>query len=401
MNHLPHHLLRGMPHKPAKFTIRKSITPFEVFTENALRHYVHQRMIECFRFAQTVLRLADAFLRERLLRDVPEHPLQTHDRAVLPVERGLDDLHHGFLLTDGLMLLRDFITLPRHHYSLIIREIFFCQINREEIKIRLAENFLQRATVMPAILLVRKREPPLQIFAEHMLRHRLHQRVIQRLGITHILLRHASRRDVFHRALVMQQQSLRIADHTAVLRNPDDAPVLAENLRLKSCDRVVLIHDAPELLASSRRHVKPAADVRHARHQFFRVRVTVDARDRGIGQQITSVRRRLKNPFHQMIEDAVILFLRAHQRQISLMPLDGVPDGTQQPGGVDVALDEIILRARVNRLHRDGFIIHRTQHDHRHERRRFLKEGDVRETRAIGKKKLQKNDAEVLALDAA
>ena len=96
----------------------------------------------------------------------------------------------------------------------------------------------------------------------------------------------------------------------------------------------------------------------------------------------------------------MILFLRTHQRQVCLMPLEGMPDGTQQPIGVDVALDEIILRPAMHRFHGDGFIICRAQHDHRHKRRGILKKSDVCETCAIWEKKFQQDDAEVFMLDA-
>ena len=92
-------------------------------------------------------------------------------------------------------------------------------------------------------------------------------------------------------------------------------------------------------------------------HQFLRRGVAVDARQRGVGHQITALGRGLENAFHQVVEDAVVLLLGRQQRQVHAMPFDGVADGALQPAGGELAFDQIILRARLHGLDGHGFVV--------------------------------------------
>ena len=118
--------------------------------------------------------------------------------------------------------------------------------------------------------------------------------------------------------------------------------------------------DSAEFRATTRVHIERAPDVRHALLQFRRRDVAVDARQRGVGHEIMPVRRRLKNAFHQVIENAVIFFFRRHGSHVDAMAFDGVSDGPLEPSGRELAFDEIILRAGVNGFDRKSFIVARS-----------------------------------------
>ena len=109
---------------------------------------------------------ADLFLGEFLRGDVPENALQTDDAAVRAVERRFDDLNDGSLLSQRLMFLDDFVGLAGFHHAAVVLLVFFGQFLRKKIEIRFAEDVLQRAFVMFAVLLVGEREPPLQVLSE-------------------------------------------------------------------------------------------------------------------------------------------------------------------------------------------------------------------------------------------
>ena len=116
-------------------------------------------------------------------RDVPEDALQTDDLAVRAVERGFDDAGDAFVLSQRVMFLGDFIGLAGLHHALVVPGVLLRQFLREKIKIRFAQNVLQLAVVMLAVLLVGKSEPALQVLPKDVLRHRFHQRMVKRFRV--------------------------------------------------------------------------------------------------------------------------------------------------------------------------------------------------------------------------
>ncbi len=183
------------------------------------------------------------------------------------------------------MFLGEFIGLAGLHHAPVVPLVFLGQVLREKIEIRLAQNVLQLAVVMLAVLLVGKREPALEVLAKNVLRHRFHERMVKRFRAAQRLLRLPPLRDVLDRAFVIKQFALRVAHGAAVLRNPDDGPVLAVNLRLEPAQRVVLLHQAHKLVAPARFDIELPRDVLDARHHFRRRVVAVNARQRHVGQQ--------------------------------------------------------------------------------------------------------------------
>ena len=125
-------------------------------------------------------RLSDLLLGAFFFRDVPEDALQSDDFSVNSVQRRFDNLDKSILLSQRMMFLGDFVSLAGFHDALVIALVFFGQFLREKIEVRFAEDVLQPAVIMIAVLLIGESEPSFAVFAEDVLRHRLDQRMVER-----------------------------------------------------------------------------------------------------------------------------------------------------------------------------------------------------------------------------
>ncbi len=195
--------------------------------------------------------------------------------------------------------------------------------------------------------------------------------------------------DVLNGAFVVKQFPFRVAHGAAIFRNPDDRLVLAVNFRLETAQRVVLLHQADELVAPARFDVKIARDILDARHQFRRRFVTVDARQRHVRQQVMAVGRRAEDAFHKMVEYAVVIVLFLDQSDALLLPFHGAANGAPQPARLNLILRQIILRARANRFGCEPFIVRRAENDYRNARRLNHQQGDLRQTVVVRGGKFQ------------
>src|SRR5439155_7524846 len=98
---------------------------------------------------------------------------------------------------------------------------------------------------------------------------RFDQRVIQHFRVLHRLFGPFAVRDVFDRALEIQDVALNIAHDTGVLRNPDDAPVLAIDLRLEPGDKTIFLDEADKFVAPARSLVNLVIDVADGADYFL------------------------------------------------------------------------------------------------------------------------------------
>ena len=337
------------------------------------------------------VRAADLFLGEFLRRDVPENTLQTDDASVRAVQGRFDDLNDGSLLSQRLMFLDDFVGLGGFDHAAVVLLVLFSQFLREKIEIRFAEDVLQPAFVMFAILLIGECEASLQVLPKNVLRHRLHQRMIKGFRIPQFLLHLPAPRDVHNRAFVVKQLALRVAHGAAVFGNPDDNPVLAVNEGLEPLQRVMFPHQPDEFLAPPRLHVQPLPDVLDARHQFHRRVVTVNVRQRHVRQQIMAVGRRAENAFDEMVKNAVVIVLFLDQREPLVLALNRAADGAPQAGGVEVFPGDIILRAIADDFGGEDFIVRRSEHQDRQAWHLGGERGDLGQSGRVGGGQFKQN----------
>ena len=84
-----------------------------------------------------------------------------------------------------------------------------------------------------------------------------------------------------------------------------------------------------------------------------------------VRQQIMPVRRRAENPFDEMVENAVIIFLLADQRDALDLPFNRATDRALQFLRGEFLLRQKILRAGGDHFHGESFVRRRTQDDDR------------------------------------
>jgi len=78
------------------------------------------------------------------------------------------------------------------------------------------------------------------------------------------------------------------------------------------------------------------------------------------------------------------LAFRAAERQIDARALDGIADGAAHQVTVAGALDQIILSALAQGLHRQHLVVGAGQHDHGNQRPFGLQSGQRRQPEGIG-----------------
>ena len=128
----------------------------------------------------------------------------------------------------------------------------------------------------------------------------------------------------------------------------------------------MFLHQPDELLAPARLDVEAPADVGQALDQFFGRGIAINPRQRGVGHQVAPLGRGLEDAFHQVVEDAVVFLLGLQQRHVHAVALDGIADGAFEPGGSELALDQVILRPGMDRFEGDNLIIRIADRDDRH-----------------------------------
>ena len=282
-------------------------TRLPVFEIDVVRNVVEQR-------AQQVALVSQRLLDFPAFGDVPEHSLHANDVADGVVKRRLDHLHVN-LPVRGLVFLHRFKRLAGVQDAMIVALVFRRQLCGENISVGLADNFLQRLAEGRAEPHVSKCESAFPVLAKNVLRQRFDQRVIQHFRVLHRLFGPFAVGDVFDRPLEIQDVALNIAHDTGVLRNPDDAPVLAIDLRLEPGDKTIFLDEADKFVAPARSLVNLVIDVTDGGDEFPGRIVAVNTREHGIGREIMPVRSGLENPLHDVFEDAAVFFLRLAQRR--------------------------------------------------------------------------------------
>ena len=276
----------------------------------------------------------------------------------------LNDLNGSYFLAERMMRLGDFARLAGFHYRLIVFLVFLSQFLGEEIKIRFAENLLKGAVVMPAILLVGESKPSLQILAKHVLRHGFHQGMVEGLGTAQGFLHLASMGDVLNRALVVKQITIPVAHSPAVLRNPDDAAILAKNLGFETAQRVVGLHEPDKFLTATRFNIQAAGNILDVRHQIHRRAVTIDSGQRDISEEIMAVNRRAEDAFNQVVKNSVIIFLFIDQGEALQLTGGGGKNRSTQLLTVQFRAAKIFLGAAVDDFRKKTVILVRPDGEH-------------------------------------
>ena len=295
-----------------------------------------------------------------------------------------------------MMFLGDFVSPRAFHHLPVILGIFFGKFLWKKIEVGFAEDVFQLAIVMLAILPVRKRETPLQILAENILRHRLDERMVKRFRTAQGFFDLFLVRDVLDRTFVVKQFSLRVTHGAAIFRDPDDGAVLAINPGLEASQRVVLLHDADEFLAPARVNIKPVRDVFDAGHEFHGRVVTIDARKGDVREQVMSVNRRAKNAFDEMIENTVVIIFLLDQHLPFVVPRDGSLDCVPEQVRIELFPRQIILRVVADDLGGKCFVIRRSEHDDRQARGFRGERGDLKQPAGIGGGQIKQDGVKVL-----
>ena len=105
--------------------------------------------------------------------------------------------------------------------------------------------------------------------------------------------------------------------------------------------------------------------------------------------RVRELRRALRDPPFE-------LGMRHTQRFFGLVAADRIADRADQQGAVDLTLDEIVLRPRLQRLHRDALVGESAQHDERRNARAGEQPLQRFEAGAFGQAEVEQHDVEVV-----
>ena len=209
--------------------------------------------------------------------------------------------------------------------------------------------------------------------------------------------RHLPRlRDVLDGAFEVEQLPLPVAHGTAVLLDPNDAAVLAIDLRLEAVQSVVLRHQPHEFLAAARLHIQAAANVLDLRHQLQRRLVAVNAGEGDVGQQVMTVDCCAENTLDEVVENTVVIFLFLRQRQVLLLARNGAANGVRQLPGVELAAAKIFLGAAKNRLGQEVFVLVRPDDNHRQLRRLDREPGNLEQRGGVRLRNREQDDVKII-----
>ena len=128
--------------------------------------------------------------------------------------------------------------------------------------------------------------------------------------------------NVFNRALEVEKLASRIAHFASTFRNPDHLAVKPVDLRFKCRDAAVFTHHAYEIIATTRIDVKLTSNISKGVEHGIARGITVDGRQRGIGRQVVTIRRRLKDApdrvfKHSAIEVRILIYSTQHRRHLT------------------------------------------------------------------------------------
>ena len=181
--------------------------------------------------------------------------------------------------------------------------------------------------------------------------------MVKRFRIAQVFFGLPALRYIFDGSFIIKQVAIGVAHGPAILGNPDHRAIFPIDLRLEPGDGVMLLHEADKLSAPSLLRVQAAADIRETRHQLLGGVVTVNSGQRCIGHEIMSLGGGLKNPFNEVVKDAVISCFGSQQGPVHPMPFNGVSNRTLQPARIELVFHEIIVCPGMNGFQRNGFII--------------------------------------------
>src|SRR5579883_411374 len=112
--------------------------------------------------------------------------------------------------------------------------------------------------------------------------------------------------DVVDGALVIEELARARAQLAASHADPDGRAVAPIDFRFEAADDAVLRDRADEFVAPLGIDIKLPADIRDLRHQLFGAVIAEDPRERRVGGEIASFRRRLEDAPGAMLEDVAI-----------------------------------------------------------------------------------------------
>ena len=127
-------------------------------------------------------------------------------------------------------------------------------------------------------------------------------------------------RDVLQGALEMENGPSGIPHDPRILRNPNDAPILASHLALEIRDRAFGGGAMKKFRPPLRLEIKFSRSVGQFRNQLTRRIVAENARHRGVRAQATPVRREQKNTLDGILENAAVLLLGHVPGRLGLLP---------------------------------------------------------------------------------
>jgi hypothetical protein len=110
------------------------------------------------------------FLDAFTLRDIPEDALDAQGAALSVEERGFDHLHVSLAALGSEVCLDGLRRFAGFDDALIVALVFLGHVGREEIEVRLAEDFLAGLADLLAQPLVHEGEASGEVLAEHILR---------------------------------------------------------------------------------------------------------------------------------------------------------------------------------------------------------------------------------------
>jgi hypothetical protein len=145
-------------------------------------------------------------------------------------------------------------------------------------------------------------------------------------------------------------------------------------------------------IAPGRVDVQAAANVLDAGHQFHRRVVTVNARQRDVRQLVMPVRGGAENALHEVVEQAVIIFLLLEQGGLLVLAFHGAADDRFQRAFAELFLGKILLGAGPDHLHGERLVMARPKNHHRQGGRLGGEERDLKQPGGIGGGQFKQNN---------
>ena len=135
------------------------------------------------RLLQQPVLVLQLLLGELALGDVPEDPLHADDPLARPVDRRLHHLHVQALARRRHVLLDRIEDPAALDDAAVVLAVALGQVVGKQVKVRLAQQLIEGHAEHLAIVAVAEGDAALEVLAEDVLRQRLHQRVVNGLGL--------------------------------------------------------------------------------------------------------------------------------------------------------------------------------------------------------------------------